>query len=199
LVVTVQTRLNVHGFNVGKPDGIFGPKTKAAVENFQRAKGLVADAVVGPKTWAALNAAPSSGAHIVARLSHQPEGPGRTTGSITVNGRAYPFNSGSSRAYSTPKGMYQVRGYRVRTKKGFVLNGIGFSFIIEDVNRPNSDKMYDARAKRDRRFLRIHPDGNLPGTAGCIGIVGSAAELIRLRDDLKAEVNRPGVCKLQVL
>ncbi len=35
-------------------DGIFGPVTKAAVEQFQSDSGLAVDGVVGPATWAAL-------------------------------------------------------------------------------------------------------------------------------------------------
>ncbi len=56
-VKTLQTRLRAHGFNVAV-DGQFGPGTANAVKSFQRARGLGADGVVGPKTWAKLNASP---------------------------------------------------------------------------------------------------------------------------------------------
>jgi peptidoglycan hydrolase-like protein with peptidoglycan-binding domain len=35
-------------------DGVFGPQTKAAVEEFQKEANLAVDGIVGPHTWAAL-------------------------------------------------------------------------------------------------------------------------------------------------
>lgn len=37
-------------------DGVFGPGTKASTINFQRARGLKPDGVIGPKTWEKLDA-----------------------------------------------------------------------------------------------------------------------------------------------
>lgn len=52
-VLTLQKLLNKAGYNVAE-DSDFGQKTMNAVMAFQKAKGLVADGVVGAKTWAAL-------------------------------------------------------------------------------------------------------------------------------------------------
>jgi Transglycosylase-like domain/Putative peptidoglycan binding domain len=40
-----------------KADGVYGPKTRAAVKRFQRANGLAVDGVAGPQTLAALGLA----------------------------------------------------------------------------------------------------------------------------------------------
>ncbi|MDO8535471.1 MAG: peptidoglycan-binding protein [Candidatus Omnitrophota bacterium] len=47
----IQTALKASGFYVGNVDGKIGPKTKRAIVEFQKAKGLKADGKVGPKTW----------------------------------------------------------------------------------------------------------------------------------------------------
>jgi hypothetical protein len=50
LIRDVQTQLKVEPAN-----GSFGPRTEAAVRQFQRARGLVPDGIIGPKSWAALD------------------------------------------------------------------------------------------------------------------------------------------------
>ncbi len=57
-VLDLQRKLKARGLYDGTLDGIFGHGTEAAVLAFQRAAGLVADGVAGPKTMAALDGIP---------------------------------------------------------------------------------------------------------------------------------------------
>lgn len=41
---------------IESPDGVFGPQTDQLLRQYQKSHGLVADGVVGPKTWAFLEA-----------------------------------------------------------------------------------------------------------------------------------------------
>lgn len=53
-VKTLQQKLKNWGYYAGAVDGIFGPKTKAAVISFQKKNKLTPDGVVGTKTLQAL-------------------------------------------------------------------------------------------------------------------------------------------------
>ena len=57
--LNIQNLLNKFGYGL-VADGILGPKTLAAIKDFQAKNGLVVDGIVGPKTLAALNAGPAS-------------------------------------------------------------------------------------------------------------------------------------------
>ena len=56
-VKTLQKRLTILGYPCGAADGIFGVKTKYAVQDFQRKQGIAVDGIVGTTTWARLDAA----------------------------------------------------------------------------------------------------------------------------------------------
>jgi hypothetical protein len=49
-----QIFLNLHGYCCGNADGVFGAKTETAIRAWQRDHNLIADGIVGPKTWASL-------------------------------------------------------------------------------------------------------------------------------------------------
>ena len=49
-VLSVQARLTELGFDAGKADGIYGPRTATAVSTFQATTGIQGDGIVGPIT-----------------------------------------------------------------------------------------------------------------------------------------------------
>ncbi len=91
-VAKLQVLLKRAGLNPGPVDGIFGPRTNAAVRQYQASRGLVVDGIVGPKTWGALNRnAPAVGGGRPVD-GYEPGGT-RVTG--YVNGRPSSFNVSS--------------------------------------------------------------------------------------------------------
>ena len=50
----LQELLNARGYDCGRVDGLFGAKTKAAVQAFQEANSLASDGIAGPLTWSKL-------------------------------------------------------------------------------------------------------------------------------------------------
>lgn len=50
----VQSKLNELGYDCGKPDGIMGKNTKAALKKYQKDNGLTVDGVIGKEVKKAL-------------------------------------------------------------------------------------------------------------------------------------------------
>ncbi|MCY7300071.1 MAG: peptidoglycan-binding protein [Ilumatobacteraceae bacterium] len=54
-VETLPKDLTGLGYEHGKPDGIFGPKTEAVVKHVQKENGLAIDGIVGDATRSAID------------------------------------------------------------------------------------------------------------------------------------------------
>ena len=65
-----------------KSDGIFGPKTEAAVKAFQKANGLKVDGIVGPQTMAALGGSAPKGSSVASALAKSPSAPATRSSSV---------------------------------------------------------------------------------------------------------------------
>jgi peptidoglycan hydrolase-like protein with peptidoglycan-binding domain len=57
----LQSRMSAVGFEMGGVDGVFGARTDTAVRDLQQRSGLTVDGVVGPETWAVVNALENEG------------------------------------------------------------------------------------------------------------------------------------------
>jgi peptidoglycan hydrolase-like protein with peptidoglycan-binding domain len=57
----LQSRMTAVGFDIGGVDGRFSQKTESAVKDLQQRAHLAVDGVVGPKTWAVVDALENEG------------------------------------------------------------------------------------------------------------------------------------------
>ena len=77
--------------------------------------------------------------------------------------------AGNQKSYTIPGGDYNVTNYRCTTDPKFMRNGNGFKMDI-------GPDPYDDQAGYTRTFLEIHP-ARSNGTNGCIGLIGTSAEI----------------------
>lgn len=57
----LQSRMSGVGFDTGGVDGRYGAKTEAAVRQLQEQAEIAVDGIVGPDTWAVVNALENEG------------------------------------------------------------------------------------------------------------------------------------------
>lgn len=113
-VAALQRRLGDMGFDAGRVDGIFGPRTEGALREFQRGVGLVPDGTCGPATLKALD-----------RLAR-----------TVVGGRPHALREETALAYSGPalsgKVVVLDPGHGGRNR-GVVVEGLEEAAIVEDL------------------------------------------------------------------
>ena len=82
-----------------------------------------------------------------------------------------------------PPGRYSVHSFRLRSELGFVVDGIGYSLNLDEL---------DATNVYGRKYFRIHPDGWPPGTKGCIGVRGGKSRQRRAMELFQSLLTAPG-------
>ena len=116
-----------HGTNVQllqqtlhvQADGVFGIMTENAVKAFQRNNGLIADGIVGPKTWEKLKPSQSPtiniiDAHINTHVTHSPN---RTPKYIAIH-----YTAGST----------SKKGAARNTRNVFLSRSASADFVVDD-------------------------------------------------------------------
>jgi peptidoglycan hydrolase-like protein with peptidoglycan-binding domain len=120
-VKALQERLAALHYDLGDRDGVFGPDTRHAVYAFQKVHGLQRDAVVGPRTRAALQSPttpaprhPRQGRYVEVDLERQVllffdgNQVTRIMSVSTGNHEPYETSSGGTAIATTPTGQFEV-------------------------------------------------------------------------------------------
>lgn len=115
-VTKIQQQLSAAGFDPGPIDGIFGPKTDAAVKAFQSQYAPPVDGIVGPITRAALDAhgtAPSTTTAAVASGADDPS----TTVQFLFNDEytVEEIQSSLTEMYASAPDMVKERAAHIKT------------------------------------------------------------------------------------
>ena len=92
-VLAIQRRLNELGYNAGTPDGLFGSKTRAAIQAFQKAIGISVDGIANTELLRRLNESREIYSEFSTKKSDQTE-KSRIPANAWVSGSTWYCNEG---------------------------------------------------------------------------------------------------------
>ncbi|MDQ8704534.1 peptidoglycan-binding protein [Streptomyces sp. LHD-70] len=167
--VTALQHLLVAGGRSVAVDGKFGPATTSAVKAFQKAKGLGADGIVGPATWAKLTPTLRQGAQGAAVKAAQTLLKARGQ-SVAVDGKFGPATTSAVKAFQKAKGL-GADGV-VGPQSWSALLGAGSG------GAPSGNRAALAKEIRDHRDIvlaTVHPGGTHAGSTARQNIVDTAS------------------------
>jgi peptidoglycan hydrolase-like protein with peptidoglycan-binding domain len=142
-------------------DGVKGPKTTAAVKQFQQRRGLTADGIVGPITEAALVAA---GAPAPPKTSTPTPTTGKVNAQLPASGVGFYSSVGASRRYGIPetiRALQQVAAAWATANPGGPRIGIG-DISLQGGGPMSGHKSHQKGVDVDIRLMRN--DGKEQGT-----------------------------------
>ncbi|MFD8595929.1 peptidoglycan-binding protein [Kitasatospora sp. NPDC059646] len=174
-VKNLQRQLNTQGHRLAV-DGIFGPKTAAALRDFQRAHGLKADGIAGSDTRTALAAghntqkpAPSKSGYYL-QFDKNQKNPMWSKLSLVHDGKVLKsYRAGSGKGSTDecagsegwlPSGTYKVEGHMTDRGAGSYTAVRGYAIQLED----KACKPKPGQKPATRTNLFIHSEMRSDGT-----------------------------------
>jgi N-acetylmuramoyl-L-alanine amidase len=164
-VRSLQERLGALGFDVGRIDGIFGPRTARAVREFQANYGIPADAIVGRSTLRALAGLPALGGETSAAAVREREelrrfGPGVAGLHVVID----PGHGGDDAGFTGPGGHRESEvSFTIARRLEAVLSAWGvlvYPTREQDASPTDSQRASLANALGADLYLSIHCAGS---------------------------------------
>lgn len=194
-VLDLQRRLSSLGLYTGQLDGIRGPKTISAVEDFQEKYGLVVDGIAGPQTTKALlqattPAKPGKPEPDKSAMNQTP-----TSEAVAGTRAAEPPNAASLRLLDTARPISEIIVHCTATPEGK-------DYTVDDIRgwhkqRGWSDIGYHYVVYRDGRVMLgrpvgqvgAHVEGHNTGTIG-VSYVGGVSTDGKSAKDTRTSAQR---------
>jgi N-acetylmuramoyl-L-alanine amidase len=170
-VATLQERLLELGFDAGRVDGVFGPRTEKALRGLQREYGLVADGACGPATLRALR---QLGRKVTGGSPHalrESEALHRSGASLPGKVVVIDPGHGAADRGATGYGLEEaavVEDLAARLEGR--LSAVGVRALLTrgpDSNPSDAERAAFANAADADLVLSLHVDQGPPGSNGC--------------------------------